>query len=261
MTKTLYSKNDRNHTEAAHLLARELIYPEFFGCDADKIEYRDGIDYITRTGEPNTLPLAWCDSWMAIDRILRVPAPTLHRKYVEMTIQERFERAPAASHRNISVTEFNTATGNPSELYKIKSLYFVSGYYDEVANKFVGKTHICSTERILKAVQDGRLRYYTKDNHKNQTFVTFGYEDLMSVDAVLMVFDFRYYPPVVTTPDTALRRAVDEAIQTARETSRQQVMTLGMLKELMDRMPAKKQAKVLRLAASHGDLFANGGTE
>jgi hypothetical protein len=257
MSRTRYSEQDRSHTEVAHLAAREQIYPTFFDCQADKIEYRDGIDYITKQGNQHKMPMDWLDSWMSIDRILRIPAP-LRLGYVEVTIQERFERASAASHRNISVTEFNVATGNPSELYKIKSLYFVSGYFDQSTNKFVGKTHICNTERILKAVAEGRLRYYTKPNHKNQDFVTFGYEDLMAVDAVLMAFDFRHDPPIITTPGNAVQRALDEAIQTARETSRQQAVLMGMLKELIDRTPARKAGRVLHLAGAK-DLFADEG--
>lgn len=254
MSGVAYSNTDRDFTESAHLLAREAIYPVLFNCPSDRIEYRDGIEYM-KDGATKELPLWWLDSWMAIDRILRVPAPT-RLGYVEVTVQERFERTPAASHRNISVTEFNVASGNPSELYKIKSLYFVSGYFDRTDNRFFGKTHVCSTERILKAVASGQLRWYTKPNHKGQDFVTFGYEDLMSVDAVLMAFDFRFDPPIVSIPGNEIARKLDEAIQTSRETSRQQAVVMGMPKELIDRFPSKKPGRVLQLAATN-DLFAD----
>ena len=195
---TLYSERDRAFTEKAHLVAQQVIYPEFFKCAPSDIGYQDGLyqsDF--------KIELKLLDTWMAIDRILRVPAP-VDLGWLEFTAQERFERPSAASYRNVSVTHLNTDTETLSELYKIKASYFVSGYFDEHRNVLVGKMHVCSVERMLKAIQDNELNFYKKPNNKNQDFVTFGYEDLERVGAVLMRIDFDFNPYRVYWPDKEL---------------------------------------------------------
>lgn len=254
MSRTGYSADDRNHTEKAHLCAKISLYPAFFGCDADQIEYQEGIEYIDDSGKNRLAPLDWCDKWLSIDRVLRVPAPT-RLGYLEFTVQERFERAQAASHRNISITEFNVATKNPSELYKIKTHYFVSGYYDASTNRLVGKAHVCNTERILKAVADGGLKYYTKPNDKSQTFITLGYDDLRRVGAVLMAIDFRADPPLIERMDDRVLSAVDELLLSYRELSRGQAVLMGMMRDLIDLQPAKKKPVASLVATKTKDLF------
>lgn len=256
MSRTGYSTSDRNHTEKAHLCAQRCIYPAFFNCDAGEIEYRDGIEWIDDNGKKRTAPIDWCDKWLSIDRVLRVPAPT-RLGYLEFTVQERFERAKQASMRNISITEFNVATNNPSELYKIKTHYFVSGYFDSDANAMAGKAHICNTERILKAVSDGGLKYYTKPNDKSQTFITLGYDDLRRVGAVLMALDFRVNPPLIERADDRVLSALDEVLMSHREHSREQAITRGMLREILDRLPVKKKQALSVVDEKTKDLFGH----
>lgn len=245
--RTGYSEQDRALTEKAHLAARRMIYPEFFGCDPDRIEYNEqGIEYINRHHNRSILPIEWLDSWMSIDRILRVPAP-VPLGYVEFTIQERFERGTAEKWRNISITHFNLATENPSEFYKIKAHYFVSGYFDADESKMVGKAHVCNVERILKAVQSGALKFYKNNNHKNQDFLTFGYDDLESVGAVLMCADFRSNPVVYRFPDAIDAARHDELMRSIRELSRENAIVIANQKvlheHLLKRRPTRQQSQ------------------
>lgn len=252
-----YSEENRSHTENAHLLARELIYPRYFNCPADKIEYRDDVEYVRRDGQKSVIDKEKLDGIFAIDRVIRPPAP-VDLGYVEVTVQERFERAHAAAYRNISITHFTAAARNPGELYKIKATYFVSGYFDERENVMVGKAHVCSVQRILEGVQNGSLKFYTKENTKklNQEFLTFGYEDLERVGAVMMAIDFRHDPVQVYEPGNAVFRELAEVNASIRELSRQNVSMMGMLKQMLDR-PLGKTGKVLSLVPKTGDLFGS----
>lgn len=220
---TPYSEQDRKHTENAHLKARVDIYPAFFGRFPEQISYPDSIPYFKRNGEPGEIPLQLLDQCMAIDRIIRVETDCVQRGYVEYTAQERFERADAVRHRNISITHFNKATANVSELYKLKPHYFVSGYFliskdSDLESRFVGKAHICNVERLLRAISDGEISYNIKDNHKSQDFITLLFEDLMAIDGIVVFrIDFECYPPQVWRPSSDklidINRKLDLIIQ------------------------------------------------
>ncbi len=238
--RTGYSAIDRDHTEKAHLAARQALYPAFFNVPFDAISYQEGIEYFKEDGSQGRVGIQWLDSWMSIDRILRVPAP-VERSWLEFTVQERFERASAASYRNISITHLNTATGNVSELYKIKAHYFVSGYFDGA--RFVGKAHICSVERILKKTQSGELRFFKKANHKNQDFITYGYDDLERAGAMLMQIDFSAEAPVVYVPEQATLQRIDHLQQALDSVCGQAKTTNSLLLQLLDQTKAVKPIK------------------
>lgn len=203
---TPYSTQDRNHTEKAHLKARVDLYPAFFGRRPDQISYPEFIPYFQRNGTPGEIPLKLLDQCMAIDRIIRVETDRIQCGYVEYTVQERFERSAAALHRNISITHYNKSTANVSELYKLKPHYFVSGYFldnadNDLESRFVGKAHVCNVARLLRAISDGEIRYNLKENHKNQDFMTLLFEDLMSIDGIVVCrIDFDCYPPQIWQP-------------------------------------------------------------
>lgn len=254
---TGYSSIDRNHTEQAHRVARKIIYPTFFNVPADSISYQKGIEYLKSDGSPALANIQWFDSWMSIDRILRVPAP-VEMSWLEFTVQERFERASAASYRNISITHLNTATGNVSELYKIKAHYFVSGYFDGV--NFVGKAHICSVERILKKTQSGELRFFKKPNWKNQDFITYGYDDLDRVGAMLMQIDFSAEKPVVYIPEQATLQRIDNLQQELAAICCQTKTTNSLLLQLLDQKKAVKPIKRDNVVHINGGLFEEGAS-
>ena len=220
---TPYSEQDRQQTEKAHLKARIDLYPAFFGRKPEQISYPDSISYFQRNGEPGKIPLQLLDQCMAIDRIIRVETDCVQQGYVEYTAQERFLRSDSAKYRHICITHFNKATANVSELYKLKPHYFVSGYFmDEEASdlesRFVGKTHICNVERLLRAISDGEISYGLKDNHKNQDFITLCFEDLMAIDGIVVFrIDYECYPPQVWRPSSDklidINRKLDLIIQ------------------------------------------------
>jgi hypothetical protein len=250
--RTGYSPEDRKHTEDAHIAAQRIIYPEFFQVPFDSISYQAGIEYIESDGSPGVVDIKWFDSWMSIDRILRVPAP-VEKSWLEFTIQERFERASAASYRNISITHLNTATGNVSELYKIKAHYFVSGYFD--GKNFVGKAHICSVERILKKTQSGELRFFKKPNHKNQDFITYGYDDLERCGAMLMQIDFNKEPPAVYIPEQATLQRIDGLEANLCELNHHVKTTNSLLLQLLNQTKSVKPLRHGNVIPINGKLF------
>jgi hypothetical protein len=48
--RTGYSAIDRDHTEKAHLAARQALYPAFFNVPFDAISYQEGIEYFKEDG-------------------------------------------------------------------------------------------------------------------------------------------------------------------------------------------------------------------
>jgi len=227
--KTEFSPQDYSFSQAAHQAAQRMIYPRYFNVACEDIQYMRGIEFI-KEGETKIAPIDFLDSWMAIDRILRVPAP-VELGYLEFTVQERFERTGQESYRNVTITHRNVAAGNVSELYKLKAHLFVSGYFN--GKTITGKTHICNVERILSKVQSGELRYYKKDNHKNQDFLTFGFDDLERVGATICEIDFGYDPPRYHFPDRAF-------LQEIKRLENEQKITNSLLLQLLNKTKVVK---------------------
>ena len=75
------------------------------------------------------------------------------------------------------MTEWNYASGKPSELHKTTAGLFVYGYYDEVRDMFVDA--ICVTlPELWFALSDGKLEYERHFNRKKQSFLAFRFENL-----------------------------------------------------------------------------------
>lgn len=173
---TRYDADRGEWSNKAHLAARKYVYPIFF--QSENLEFEDTL---LQHGERQRI----LDGELGIDRIVKVHCG--FREPLKFYIQERFRPTERARFRDISITEFNHETGQPSELYKIAATLFVYGYYDPSGDYFpevvvfnVG-TLLWEMARGNVKLKDGRFK------EKNQSFVGIEFDELKRVKA--MMFD------------------------------------------------------------------------
>jgi hypothetical protein len=179
MAATVYQKDNANYSDKVHMLAREQVYPKLFGADAANITYEAD----TLVGQS---PLGdMLDGEMGIDRIARVSVKGL-TGVLSFTVQERFRRPSYAMHRDITVTEWNHASGLPSELYKIQAQVFLYGYADKEQDPtWITEAIAINTTSLLMAIVQCSVKYGTERNKKQQTFLTIPFAELESNNLVL----------------------------------------------------------------------------
>lgn len=179
MAATPYQQDNANYSEAVHALARRQVYPKLFSADADNITYEAD----TLVGQS---PLGdVLDGEMGIDRIVRVSVRGLTGA-LSFTVQERFRRPKFSQYRDITVTEWNHASGLPSELYKIQAQVFLYGYADrEQEPTWITEAIAINTTSLLMAIARGAVRYETQRNKKQQTFLTIPFTEIESNDLVI----------------------------------------------------------------------------
>ena len=167
--RTTFEQNNQDFSDKAHAAAKSLVYPHLFFCDESKLAFEsssvsDGGDNAVKDGQ------------MAIDRTVKVTVQSLRRP-IEHTIQERFRRSGYKTYRDLTITEWNHASNQPSELYKIRAALIVYGYYDEHANNF-GEVVAINTEAFLLSMTKGDMAYTKKQNKKGQDFIAVNFDDL-----------------------------------------------------------------------------------
>lgn len=179
MTATVYQKDNANYSDKVHMLARELVYPKLFGADAANITYEAD----TLVGQS---PLGdVLDGQMGIDRIVRVSVKGLSGA-LSFTVQERFRRPSYAKYRDITVTEWNHASGVPSELYKIQAQIFLYGFANDEQNPtWITEAIAINTTSLIMGIVRGGINYGTETNPKQQTFLTIPYAELESNNTVI----------------------------------------------------------------------------
>jgi hypothetical protein len=171
--KTVFEQDNADFSTRAHMVARELIYPAIF--ETDKLSFEDCT--VGSTARGNIL-----DGEMGVDRIVRVTVKNLPAPIV-FTVQERFRKPEFARYRDITVTEWNYASNLPSELYKINAGLFLYGYYDDKKQLFLDA--IClHTSCLLYAIVRHQISFGRKRNPKQQSFLTFGFDDLKDANTV-----------------------------------------------------------------------------
>lgn len=168
MTTTHYEPHNARFSDHAHLAARSQVYPLIFGTS--RITYQS--DTLLRQSERGKV----LDGEMGVDRVLMVQPNGFHAP-LQFTVQERFRRPRYRSHRDITVTEWNHASGRPSELHKITAGLFVYGYYDARRDTFSDVIAV-DTNALLYALARGTVRYNRLRNGKQQSFLTFGFGEL-----------------------------------------------------------------------------------
>lgn len=185
MSGTPLSRENKDFTDAAHLAAREIIYPALFETDSWNIDYEVQEDIESARG-------GVLDGELAIDRVLSVSVPDLAvplRAPLRITVQERFRRPQFQKWQDVTVTEWNLNTNLPSELYKLQAGLFVYGYYDKEKNAFLDV--ICvNVSSLLLAIAQRRITGTLQPNHRsNQVFRCFTFESLYKAGLVEWRFD------------------------------------------------------------------------
>lgn len=165
--KTKYEVHQAGFSYRAHLAARREVYPKLFGTD--NIEYEDTT---LKTGLRGEI----LDGEMGIDVIVRPSHPEL-RSNLSFYIQERFRRPSYNAYGDVTLTEFNHASGEPSELYKIAADYLVYGYFDEERTSFSDAVAV-DVARLKLALQHHKISKTIQTNKKNQSFMCFTLADL-----------------------------------------------------------------------------------
>ena len=124
------------------------------------------------------------DGQMAVDRIVHVTVSGL-RDTIDHVVQERFRRPQYARYRDITITEWNHASNQKSELYKLKAGIFLYGYYDEDRGTF-GEVIAVNTSALLHAITTGRMKLPVEENRRTkQTFVCLKFDALHAAGVVM----------------------------------------------------------------------------
>lgn len=175
--RTPFCSFNQAFSNAAHEAAKSLVYPQLFNCDPSDITF--ATTSVSDGGENAIL-----DGQMAVDRLVHVTTKKLSGK-ITHTIQERFRRDRYSSFRDITITEYNHASGQQSELYKIKSGIFVYGYFLPDRKDF-GEVIAVDVSRLLMAISEERITFKKEDNRRSQqTFITLKFDDLHDSNVVV----------------------------------------------------------------------------
>lgn len=169
--KTAFSPKRMQFTKDAHRAAQSQVYSKMF----PGVTFEDTV---------NTTK----DLEYAIDCQLAVPVDGL-RAPIRFAVQERF-REPTEMHwGDITVTEWNLASNEPSELHKLSAQLFVYGFYDEP------KDHICLAVAVDVGFMQWALTHdeitYVRKTRGDQSFLGFKFSALQEIGAVLFVHDDR----------------------------------------------------------------------
>lgn len=172
--KTVFSPERFEFTKRAHLAAQGQFYP---------LMYPHGVEFEDTTKTAQDLDYA-IDCKLAItlpDESFRAP--------ISMAVQERF-RDPKEMHwGDITITEWNLASGQPSELHKLGAQMFVYGFYDDTNDRIVFATAI-DVGLMQWALSHGYIKYERR-KRGDQSFIGLKYKALDDIGAVLYTHDAR----------------------------------------------------------------------
>jgi len=173
---TQFEQHNQDFSNKAHAAAQSLVYPKIFGCDKAKMSFDSAS--VGDGGEKAIL-----DGQMAVDRLVKVTVSGF-RHPIEYTVQERFRRPRYRAYRDITITEWNHASGKPSELYKIKCDVMTYGYYNEHENTF-GEVVAIDVAAFKMALTRGEIAHDRNQNRKKQDFICIKFDDLHAAGVVM----------------------------------------------------------------------------
>jgi hypothetical protein len=124
----------------------------------------------------------------AIDCQLAVTVEGL-RAPLRFAVQERWRRPQDMRYGDVTITEWNDASGQPSELHKLGAQLFVYGFYDEDADRVVFAAAV-DVLAVLYRLALRQLRW-VRQRRIDQTFLGFGFKDLKTIGAVVFSLDNR----------------------------------------------------------------------
>lgn len=131
---------------------------------------------------------AEADLGYAVDCIALVSLPdTEARGPVQFFIQERWRRYEPryAKYRDMTVTEWNLQTNQPSELYKLGAQLFVYGLYNAATDTIESALAVDIVRMQLANVR-GQLHYTrSKRAGRDQSFIAIEWDHLAELDAVV----------------------------------------------------------------------------
>jgi hypothetical protein len=173
---TQFEQHNQDFSDKAHAAAQSLVYPQLFKCEENRLRFESAS--VSDGGEKAIL-----DGQMAVDRLVNVTVHGLRRP-IQHTVQERFRRPGYRNYKDITVTEWNHDSNQPSELYKIKSGIFLYGYYYEDESRFADVIAV-DVSAFLMGMTTGSLSYKTNTNRKRQDFICVTFDALHEQGAVL----------------------------------------------------------------------------
>lgn len=176
---TPYSEINAQFSNDAHMAARTILYPLIFGIPAESLSFVN--TQLADGGMGEAL-----DGMFGVDRIIKVRAVVDYiRQPLSFTVQERFRRPDSARWKDITITEWNTRTNQPSELYKLMANIFVYGYWDTQAQRFIDALAV-DIQKTLRLLVRGNLRVRHGENPRSeQTFIAVTFADLYAAQCVI----------------------------------------------------------------------------
>ncbi len=192
---TQFTEANKLFSDCAHKKADEVFYPKLF--HGSVFTWDDNVQF--DEGERGKV----LDGQMAIDRIARVKLlDTTFRAPILLTIQERFRNLQYMDFGDITITEWNVATNQPSEFHKLTANIFVYGFYDQYNDKLVGALAI-DVACLMLSIIHNNIHYSRMNNgSKNQDFISIKYRELYRNNCVLARFPYPITPqlPHLTRP-------------------------------------------------------------
>lgn len=168
---TPYDKGNASFSERAHLAAQRQVYPGWF---------REPVTFEDCVGTKRDLAYA-------IDRQLAVTVPDL-RAPLRLSVQERFRRPRYQGWGDITITEWNLISGQPSELHKLAAQLFVYGFYDPTADVIL-EARAFNVARILIAISNGEVHWDREQRAgRDQSFISLQIRDLVKIGAEVFAY-------------------------------------------------------------------------
>lgn len=187
--RTPFSPENKKFTDKCHRIAQDIIYPGLFKVSRERLAF---MDTDLGTSEENTI----YDGKMATDRIVAVTLDNM-RAPIEHMIQERFRHKEYADFRDMTITEWNTESDLPSELYKLKSGIFVYGYANdnEEPTDFI-EAIAADTARLIRQITENIIKYKRDINPRTkQPFISIPFYELEKKNDILFSYPARAKRP------------------------------------------------------------------
>lgn len=195
MSMTPYNDKQRKISDQVHLNYRDILYSSLFGVKPDAIVY-DNLPEKFRSD---------ADGYIACDCCMDVQYRGFPAGF-RYLISYRFRDAARFQEKqDVTLTEWNEASNQPGELYKIAVAYFTYGYY--APDGHLVEAVILDVCRHREAIIRDIIHYDKGYNpHNQQPFYAFKFDELKrlgiilrhfkEIDGKLVLIDL----PIINTP-------------------------------------------------------------
>ena len=174
MAFTEFTQANADFSDAAHNIARQSVYPAFFGTS--KINYENTSLYVSQEHQKR-------DAEQAVDRVCFVEVNNpMFKQPLKFTVQERFRRERFLSFQDITLTVWNNASNKPSELYKIEADYFVYGYFN---GRFLLDCIIVNMADLKLKICHNEISFTQRSNLKQQDFIGIHFSQLQQAGVIV----------------------------------------------------------------------------